>query len=428
MRYFMRTAFVFLALSLTQLAFSSSDKVWYNQILDNKIETVLLSTSTEVYNPMAIMSLGELRGLHLTFDVLQADNEFYQYNFIHCDANWKPSNLQTTEYVEGNQMEEIMDFEFSTNVFQSYVNYRLSFPKSSMNITKSGNYILRIFKNFNEEEVVMTRRFMVIETKTVVTGSARPATSPSKRFSMQEIDFEVKHEKYVIQNPFQNIKATIIQNNNWETAIYNLPPLFTNNNELSFNYEDKNLMNGTNEFRFFDIRSLRFLSNNAAEKYQDTLINVVLQPDEIRSHKTYYMAVDYNGKRVIQNTDGTNVVQDGDYAQVHFFLESENKLNMGDVFLYGECTDWQIKDKYRMTYLPDKKAYYLRTKLKQSYYNYHYVVANETGPGAEIEYMYTEGNHGATENEYTILIYHYDLFYGYDKLVGMASINSSDQR
>jgi hypothetical protein len=323
MRYFMRTAFVFLALSLTQLAFSSSDKVWYNQILDNKIETVLLSTSTEVYNPMAIMSLGELRGLHLTFDVLQADNEFYQYNFIHCDANWKPSNLQTTEYVEGNQMEEIMDFEFSTNVFQSYVNYRLSFPKSSMNITKSGNYILRIFKNFNEEEVVMTRRFMVIETKTVVTGSARPATSPSKRFSMQEIDFEVKHEKYVIQNPFQNIKATIIQNNNWETAIYNLPPLFTNNNELSFNYEDKNLMNGTNEFRFFDIRSLRFLSNNAAEKYQDTLINVVLQPDEIRSHKTYYMAVDYNGKRVIQNTDGTNVVQDGDYAQVHFFLESE---------------------------------------------------------------------------------------------------------
>ena len=97
----------------------------------------------------------------------------------------------------------------------------------------------------------------------------------------------------------------------------------------------------------------------------------------------------------------------------------------GDVYVYGELSDWRLNEKFKMTYIPERKLYYLAVKLKQSYYNYHYVVPGLDGG---VEYAYTEGNHSETENDYTILIYHKDAFYGYDRLIGKAMLNSLTSR
>jgi hypothetical protein len=59
--------------------------------------------------------------------------------------------------------------------------------------------------------------------------------------------------------------------------------------------------------------------NNVIKKYTDTVQNCVLRPDEPRFHLNYVRWLDYNGKREIANSDGTNVVEDGDYAMIHFY-------------------------------------------------------------------------------------------------------------
>ncbi len=396
-----------------------------NYIYDSLLETVLLSTNSNVYNPLAIMDLGATNALKLKFDRLKASNEFYQYTFVHCTADWKVSNLQKTEYLEGNTMGSIEEFKFSTNTFQQYVQYELVFPNQDMDLTKSGNYLLIVYRNFDEEDIVLTRRFMVFENETSVTGTVKPATNPSDRFYKQEVDFEVDYKDYLIQNPFNDVNAVILQNNSWNNSIYNLKPQFVNNNILQFNYENENLFNGVSEFRFFDIRSLRNYSQNVAKKFTDSLVNVVLNAGEIQSSKTYVNWIDFNGKRVIQNTDGADVTENGDYTLVHFSLESPNKLLAGDVYVYGELSDWRLNERYKMTYIPERNAYYLAVKLKQSYYNYHYVVPGKNGT---VEYAYTEGNHSETENDYTILLYHKDAFYGYDRLIGKAMLNSLTSR
>ncbi|MFT7590698.1 MAG: hypothetical protein ACI9UJ_000609 [bacterium] len=396
-----------------------------NYIYDTLVETVLLSSNTAAYNPISVMNLGATNAMRLKFDRLEATNEFYQYTFVHCDANWEPSNLQKTEYLEGNTMGSIEEYTFSTNTFQQYVQYTLDFPNRDMELTKSGNYLLIVYRNFDEENLVLTRRFMVFESQTSITGTVKPATNPSDRFYKQEVDFEIDYKDYLIQNPFLDVNAVILQNNSWNNAIYNLKPQFVNNNILQFNYENENLFNGVTEFRFFDIRSLRNYSQNVAKKFTDSLVNVVLKVGELQSSKTYINWIDYNGRRVIQNTDGLDVTENGDYTLVHFSLESPNKLAAGDVYIYGELSDWRLNEKYKMTYIPERNVYYLATKLKQSYYNYHYVV-----PGANntIEYAYTEGNHSETENDYMILLYHKDAFYGYDRLIGKSIMNSITSR
>jgi hypothetical protein len=418
-------ALVLLAVFNSAHAFPEELK-YENYIYDDLVETVLLSTNGPVYNPAAIMDLGRTHGLRLKFDRLEASNEFYQYTFLHCDANWRPSNLQKTEYLEGNTMGEIQNFTFSANTYQQYVQYSVTFPNENMALTKSGNYLLIVYRNFDEEDLVLTRRFMVYENKSDITGEVKPATNPNDRFYKQEVDFEVDYKEYLIQNPFMDVNAVILQNNSWNNAIYNLKPQFANNNILQFNYENENVFDGLSEFRFFDIRSLRAFSQNVSRKFTDSLVNVVLKADEIQSHLQYVNNVDYNGKRVIQNVDGEDVTENGDYTLVHFMLKSPTELSAGDVYVYGELSDWRLNEKFKMTYYPDRKIYYLAVKLKQSYYNYHFVVEDKkTG---EIEYSFTEGNHAETENDYTILIYHTDAFYGYDRLIGKMKLNSLTSR
>ena len=43
----------------------------------------------------------------------------------------------------------------------------------------------------------------------------------------------------------------------------------------------------------------------------------------------------------------------------------------------------------------------------------------------DIDYTFTEGNHQETENDYTILVYHKNVFYGYDEIIGVLHRNSN---
>lgn len=402
--------------------YSLGQRVYDNTCYDDKVATVILQKNIGIYDPLPVLNLGSTESLKLSFDMLDPQNEFLNYSIIHCNRNWMPSDLQPMDYVNGNTMGEITDYKFSTNTYQTYTHYSLNFPTEEMTITKSGNYILKVFRNFDEEDILLTRRFMVVDIQTKISSTIKSATVPEFRFSHQEVDFSVNYLGFDIPNPFLDVNVTILQNNSWNNAITNLKPQFVNNNELSYNYENENLFPGTNEFRFFDIRSLRFFSNNVIKKYIDSVQNVVLRPEESKAYLNYVRWIDYNGKRDIFNSDGMNLVEDGDYALVHFNFKSNNLEDMGEIFVYGELTDWQLKDEFKMTFSPELNMYTCPVLLKQSYYNYHFILRGKDG---KIDYSFTEGNHQETENDYTILVYHKNVFYGYDEIIGLGSRNSN---
>jgi len=412
-----------LVLFCSMASINAEDLLYENHTYDQNIRSVILRTNSDIYNPVAVANLGSTNSLVLEFDFLRANQEFFQFKFVHCNANWEPSNLQTAEFLEGNTMGEIRSYEFSTNTLKQYVHYTLKFPDNSMKLIKSGNYLLKVFRNFDETDLVITRRFMVLDSRTKCSGTVKGATNPQTRFQNQEVDFEINYENYQIPNPFTDVSAVILQNNNWTTAKYNLKPLFVNSNNLVFNYEEENVFEGNNEFRFFDIRSLRFFSNQVAEKFTDSVVNTVLRKEELKAHLSYSFQKDFNGKRVFDNKDGTQDKVDLDYSLIHFTLKSNNKINVGDVYIYGELTDWKILPEYKMNYIPGRGFYTRSVLLKQGYYNYHYVVAKE---GESIpEYAFTEGNHFETENDYTVFIYHRNMYYDYDELIGMLQLNSA---
>lgn len=393
-----------------------------NAIFDKNVQTVqLFVDGTDSRYP--ILTLNSAQKLKLSFDVIGSKNEYFQYTIIHCDANWKQTNIAQNFYINGVTFDNVSDFKFSTNAYVKYVHYNLLLPNDNMKPILSGNYLLKIYRNFDETDVVLTRRFLVLNSQTKITANAKPASLAEYRFTKQELNFSIEYNAALIPNPLQDVKVVVLQNNRWDNALRDVPPLFASNGKLDYNYLDKTLFNGGNEFRFFDTRNLRQFSVNVRTKYFDSVYKCLLNMDEPRASSQYVQMLDFNGKRIIANREGTNSDIDGDYALMQFQLSATTMLPPNDgVYIIGEFSDWQLKPEYKMTYNANRLRYDLDVSLKQGRYEYMYAIKNtETNMPDE---SVLEGNHANTENEYMIYVYSRNQQFSYDELIGSFLFNS----
>lgn len=372
-----------------------------------------------------ITKLGMKENLVLTFDDLQEESRYLKYTFIHCTHDWKPSDMNPLDYLDGFLEDELSTYNYSFNTITHYMQYQLKFPNDIMQFTKSGNYILFVYDD-TPEHPVLTRRFMVQENAAVgVEGKVHSASDVNDRFTKQEVDFTVVAGNYPIRNPGKTLHATILQNGRWDNAIYGLTYRSAYPGVFSFDYDDgSNAMYGSSEFRSFDISTLR---SNA-----DRIIGInfnhrrnqayVLQ-DEARPFGAYESRNTMNGACIYHNMDMPNDFSE-DYVNTHFTLKCGFPITDGDVYVFGQLTDWQIKEEAKLKYRQDYNFWETDFMLKQGKYNYQYVYVPHGS--TEIDATYIEGTHYETHNQYTVLIYFRQEGSMYDKLIGVGSFNILD--
>jgi len=392
-----------------------------NEIFDSRVKSVQLfkNGSDDRYPIIAI----DAEQLKLSFDMMGAQSENLQYSLTLCDANWNPSPLNQFEYIKGMQFDNISDFKFSTNTYIKYVHYNLVFPNENMKPIWAGNYILKVFRNFDETDLLMQRRCMIIKRTSTVDGTAKIASLPQFRYTKQEVLFSVNYNASQIVNPLEDVKVVVLQNYRWDNALTGLKPMFSSNQKLDYTYPDANVFDGRNEFRYFDIRNLKQYSINVRSKRLDTTWHVILNIDESRNANQYFQYVDYNGRQLLQNKEGFNSEIDGDYAYVNFYLNawSSNGGNE-DIYVIGEFSDWKCLPAYKMYFNKNRQRYDLEVPMKQGRYEYTYAFQNKNNLPDDVA---IEGSHSQTENEYLILVYTRNLQYNYDELIGARRLQSN---
>lgn len=388
------------------------------------IQTVQLHESTFDANPPILQfNSGEL--LELSFDDLEADKKNYSISFVHCNANWEPSDLMVSEFMTGFFEANILNFDFSTNTIQKYTHYSIMFPQSNMNFSKTGNYMVYVYQDNNKEKIVITKRFMLYENKVTVVANVRQAIGDDEQYEKQHVDFNVINSQYELTNPFTDMKVIITQNNRWDNAVNNIKPTFVEPQQLTYSLDDKSTFNGGNEFRYFDTRSLRTYTERVNNIYRDSAYkyHIELKKDELRTYKNYNFYNDLNGGFLIKNQDMVgNPDLEADYAWVHFFLPYDNAQSEGNFYVLGKLTEWRLNKSNRMTYNYKKFGYECDLFIKQGYYNYTYVYLRDEKKGGDE--TFSEGNHWETENEYAIYVYHRQRGTYYDQLVAIKRFNS----
>jgi len=372
--------------------------------------------SFEMSEPVLKLNSGQK--LELNFDDLNGDYKEYSYTLIHCDAEWKPSDIMPMEYIEGFMDDKISYYRYSIHTLQRYTHYSVSFPNDNMKLTKSGNYVLKVYLD-NPSNVVLSRRFMVYDTKVAIEANVLRS---SNRSTEQEIEFTLDHSGYDITQANQDVKVALMQNGKWDNVLTGLKPSFIKDKQLVYNLGRNNVFKAGNEYRHFDIKSIKYQSEMVRKINRDSaLVQVYLVDDVKRSLKRYVSEVDINGKYVVRINEGKDNEVEADYVKVHFFLSSE-LIPDGNLYIFGALSDWNCRDDFRLNYSKLLSGYEGSVLLKQGYYNFEYGFLKD-GQTA-VDNTLLEGSFFETENDYAILVYYRAQGTFYEQLIGYRHINS----
>jgi hypothetical protein len=215
-----------------------------------------------------------------------------------------------------------------------------------------------------------------------------------------------------------------LQNNRTDNQITDLKPLYVKDGELDYDYEEGNVFEGGNEFRTFDTRTIKFLTQYTEKITQDTVgdnYQFYLKRDQKKSYQHYSITDDINGRFLIKTYDGRDADLEADYVTVHFRLPVAETLDQGNLFLYGQLTDWNLTPAGKLKY--DEDGYSQSLLVKQGYYNYQYLFLRDTQKKAET--VYTEGDHFEAGNDYSFFVYWKSVGGRYDQLVGYKFVDTT---
>ncbi|GLR16846.1 DUF5103 domain-containing protein [Portibacter lacus] len=354
---------------------------------------------------------------------MEGGNKDYVYSIQHCDKDWNPSKIDELEYLEGFNEEDIRSATFSSQTIHDYTHYELLIPNRNTSWNLSGNYILTVMDEDEDNLVIITRRFMVVEPILSITGEVLPAFNASLYNTHQRIDFMLNLNKFYISDPMNELYVHILQNQRWDNAIYDIKPLTAIGDQINFNKFGTSTFPAGKEFRYFDTRDIQLNSDKIeAIEINTYAIDVLLKKEKFRETKNYIYYREGNGVFVPNyETLTRNGKATSEYTNVLFTLESDYNLKGYDLYVVGEFSGWNYYPENQLTYNEDKGFYEADILLKQGYYNYYYAAVDDRN---EAHFELTEGNWFETENEYTILVYYRQLGARYDRLIGVTNINS----
>lgn len=405
------------------------DVIFDNYIYQENIASVTFRLEN-LFLSLPVVNIDTELPLVLEFDDLDGDVKDYTYTFVHCDQNWKPSNIAQLEYLDGFGEDRITDYSYSFKTLKEFTHYSVQLPSRNMRWTKSGNYLLIIYEDEGYKVPVITRRFVVVDPRVRVDGKLVPTAKVGNNRTHHEIDFSVDYEKFPMRSPQQEVKATILQNGRWDNAIIGLPPNFTRLNNVVFDYQNKIVFPAGKEYRYADLRSFRLSGPSIGEiELSEEYYEVYLVPDEPRDDQVYITRRDANGNFVIETQDQNDWALSSEYAFVRFFYRTSQPFYDDELYLFGAFSDWQAKPEFRLEYNAAINAYIGMVLLKQGYYEYEYVTVprnRKQGEPLNVSREDTEGNWYETENEYQILIYYRPFGDRYDQVIGSYTVSSAN--
>src|SRR5690625_103182 len=387
------------------------------------IYSVKVTVPGTVYG-LPLITLGDRHGLVLSFDELTRDAKYYRYKLHHCDRDWNPTDLPEIEYLEGINDQLINDYSFSNQTHKEYVNYQIPFPNEDLKPKISGNYLITVYDE-NTDEVVLVRKFMVVDKRVYASAEFHRPSRVSEMRTHQSLELKVNYKDFPLSNPLQDITVTVLQNGIWQKSVQNIKPRNVFGDVIEFDWRGKLSFPGGMDFRSLDLRDLGYRSFGIEEitEYQDGYV-VIKEVEKSRAGRSYFMERDQNGNFLIDNRRrfSGDVETTSEYVEVDFRLEPPADPIDGKVYVAGGFSNYSVSPKFELQYDSDENLYIGTVLMKQGRYDYLYAVASSRD--SQLDFSALEGNSQETENFYLLLTYYRPFGGRYDQLISADIINT----
>lgn len=394
----------------------------YSEILPpQNIKTV------QLFNPQnndqtPLIKLGS-EYLILSFDDLNTGFQEYNYKIEHYNADWTPSGIFQSEFLDGYSSDYIKDYKNSFNTYQNYTHYWVTIPNKNLRIKLAGNYVLKVYTK-DENNPVFTRRFAVYEERKVNLGMQTERAIGSGDLN-QRVNVIVSSAQVNLTETPDGATLFIMKNNNWNDNLTIKKPQFIRNSQLT--YQDQNhLFEGNSEYLWFDTKMVEVPSMTTERIFQqDGLYHTVLRSDFQKWNLGYFDDNDVNGAFYVRNarlTDQTQSGSEADYTWVHFALdEFDDTGGTKEIYVVGAFNNWELTPEYQL-HKTESNFWEVSVLLKQGYYNYQYVVYDTSTEETSMSAI--NGSFWQTENLYQALFYYRPWGVRYDVLMGYGEVNT----
>jgi hypothetical protein len=385
------------------------------------IKTIQFSAGGTRQAQLPIVRLGA--GIEISFDDIIGDETDYFYKITHHNADWTPSDLARSEFMDGMDNVRILDYENSVAVLQLYTHYRLRIPNKNLRrLKRTGNYLLSIYNE--DQELVFSRKFMIYSPALAVGAQIKRSRDLSVVDAKQVVRFFIDGGDEPLINPKNTVHTVILQNNNLNTAITGVKPQFTIGNKLEYRYDKETAFWAGNEFFGFENKDIRAATAAVQRIALKSLYHNYLFTNPSRIDRPYTYNPDINGNFVITTLQGSNPDSEAEYVWVHFSI-LDNQLKEGqEMHVYGNFNNYVTDATTKMKWNAKTGRYTLPMLLKQGFYNYKFVIVEEDGSiNPKIQ---PSGNYWETENEYQILVYYRRPGGRFDELLGYGTTNSQN--
>lgn len=414
--------FIILLYAFGIFAQDTPESTTLDRIFNPRFRT-LKTQAADLFLAPPVIRLGTADRIVVTFDELGEDNSYLEYRLIHCNADWRPSRLVESEYLDGFNSVRIEDYAFSTATYVHYTNYRIEIPSDELAITRSGNYLLQVYDPEDPDETLLQTRFQISENLVTANAVATSRTDRGHYGEWQQLAMQLNCEALPGVNPYQDLIVEVMQNQQERTRRVIKAPIRVIGQTAVYEHQPELLYKAGNEYRRFESVSNMFPGMNVDSlKYMGTNYHVWLKPEEERANREYQYDQTQNGRFIVREYNSTDSDIGADYITVHFSLDYP-ELPGADIYIDGEFSHNSFTSANRMTYNPDLRQYTAEIPLKQGQYNYQYVVKGreeKDQPSPEP----IEGNKYETDNEYTVSVYFRPPGARADRLVGHTTLHS----
>ena len=396
-----------------------------DKIMDANIQTVLIFPKGK---PLAlpVIGLNTQDELLIQFDDLSANYQQYYYTIELMDMHMQPVALNPFDYTRGLTQNNIRDYTISSIAQQSYYHYSFTFPTASCRPTKSGNYLMKVYRKGRPNELVFTKRFFVVEQEAPIIASIQEPFDETMSKSHQKIQLQLDVKKIQLLQP-ELLHVAVLQNTRYNDMLMSNAPSFIRGNQLEYNADRDFVFPAGKESRWLDLQNLRFKTERIAAIQQLGYgSRIILKLDQSRAMLPYFTFRDLNGQFMISNTELIRSEDQNDYAQVFFTYLPINGQPFQEKSLYiaGALTGNALDTNALMQWNSASKQYEKWLNLKQGYYSYNYILRDNQSPNPLHDFKWTEGDHWETENSYTIFVYYRAPGSRYDQIIGYSSLNS----
>lgn len=403
-------------------------------------------TSTGVFDPLVktlsvrnsdffmapnVIRMGSDDHLTINFDIIGDSHEYLRYRLIHCNADWQPSRLLESEFIDGFNEAQVSDYAYSSNTYIHYVNYNISIPNDDIRLTAGGNYLLQVYREDNPDDVILQARFSVSENILQVNGIVTSRTDRGFNTQWQQLELDIDAAGIPAVNPYQDLIITITQNNRPETTRTITHPLRVEGNHVVYAHDQNLIFDAGNEYRRFEtVRTDYPGMHTDSVIFGGTNWHAYLAPDFPRSGKNYSYDRTQHGRFLINEYNATDPNLGADYVTVHFTLDSPEIVG-ADIYVDGDFAHNRHTSANRMTYDYDTGLYTAEIPLKQGSYNYQYVTLPKGSDAPSYRNgsksaspAVIEGNFYETENEYLVKVFLRTPGSRADRLIGTLLLTS----